>query len=406
MEKMEINERFKYLRMMKARYEMADKRTKAQLLDEMEVMTGLHRKHLIARMNSPGPWRQRRQRERSREYGPDVEEAIIVIGETLDWICAERLKPALPKMARHLAAWEEMEINDRLLEQLEVISISTVRRIVRRVRPEGPRLPQARRGRPPDTVAQSCVPVRVIPWREPEPGHFEVDLVHHSRSGMEGPFVCTFQFIDVLTGWSERRAILGYEFEAMWEAIQYIRHHCPLPIREVHTDNGSEFMNMPLISHFGEELVQAQLSRGIPGMKNHNRFVEQKNGSLVRAYLGHLYLYTPQHRQLLNELYEDMWLYYNFFQPVLRQIERKVVRRPDGICRIVRKQDQAQTPVERLLRAKPPLSRRVQERLQYLYDQTNPRMLHQRIHQRLDTIYQRAEQDERRRAETLGKIIN
>ena len=39
---------------------------------------------------------------------------------------------------------------------------------------------------------------------------------------------------------------------------------------------------------------------------NHNRFMEHKNGSLVRAYLTDPYLYTRQHLKMLNELYADM----------------------------------------------------------------------------------------------------
>ena len=35
-EKMTIEERYKYLRMMRRRYRSADRRTKAELLDEME----------------------------------------------------------------------------------------------------------------------------------------------------------------------------------------------------------------------------------------------------------------------------------------------------------------------------------------------------------------------------------
>lgn len=397
-ERMNIDERFKYLRMMKERYEPAERKTRSQLLDDMEAMTGLHRKYLITRMSSPGPYRQRRHRERSRQYGPEVEQAIVVLADALDWICAERLKPALPKMASHLAKFGELEIDTRLVAQLEQISISTVHRILKRVAPATERLPRARRGRRPDTVAQAMVPIGVIPWQEPEPGHFEADLVHHSRSGMGGPFVCTLQCIDVLTGWSERFAILGYEFESMWPAFRDFAAHCPLPIREIHTDNGSEFMNLALLSYFGREMVHLRITRGLPGYKNHNRFVEQKNGSLVRAYLQHLYLHTPQHVLMLNELYADMWLYYNFFQPVLRQVSRRAVIQPNGTCRIVREQDEAKTPLERLLVARPPIPRATAAHLQTLHDQTNTYQLKRRIHQRLAQIRQVAQRDERRKA--------
>ena len=144
-EKMNMNERFKYLRMMKERYEQADRQMRELLLDEMEMMTSLHRKYLIKRMNGSAPYRRRRRRERSRTYGADVDQVLSIIGDTLDWICAERLEPALVKTARHLAKFGEMEITSELLEQLQSISISTLRRRLQCLRPEGDRLPRMRR---------------------------------------------------------------------------------------------------------------------------------------------------------------------------------------------------------------------------------------------------------------------
>ena len=38
--------------------------------------------------------------------------------------------------------------------------------------------------------------------------------------------------------------------------------------------------------------------------------MEQKNYTLIRAYLGHMRLDTHQQCQVLNELYDQMWLYY------------------------------------------------------------------------------------------------
>ena len=51
--KMTIGERYKYLHQMKKRYDAADKQGRSQLLDEMEAVTGLHRKSLIQRMKGP-----------------------------------------------------------------------------------------------------------------------------------------------------------------------------------------------------------------------------------------------------------------------------------------------------------------------------------------------------------------
>ena len=49
-EEMTIDERRKYLRKMKQRYIKAKRQERSQLLDEMEAVTGLHRKSLTRLM--------------------------------------------------------------------------------------------------------------------------------------------------------------------------------------------------------------------------------------------------------------------------------------------------------------------------------------------------------------------
>jgi hypothetical protein len=401
-ERMNIDERFKLVRLVREQYHQADRQGKAELLDHLEIITGLHRKHLIACLHQPNLQRQQRQRERSRVYGPEVEQVVQVVAEALDWIGAERLQPGLLTTAQHLAHFGHLTLTDALCSQLEEVSVSTVRRIVQRIGRPSDALPQVRRGRRPDSSVQALVPVGVIPWDEPEAGHFEADLVLHNGAGEEGPFVCSLQLLDVLTGWSERFAILGYEFGEMWRAIQAFRARCPIAVQEVHTDNGSEFINLPFISHFGEDAVHGQLTRGRPGHKNDNRFVEQKNSSLIRAYLGHLYLHTASHCALLDQLYQDMGCYYNLFQPVVRQTARHAEQSANGVVRIVRTQDRAATPLERLLRAKPPLARETAERLQMLYRDTDPLALKRRIHRQLGELAQLVHQEERREAISFG----
>jgi hypothetical protein len=393
-EEMNVDERYKYLRLMQDRYRKADRVGKARLLDEAQAVTGLQRKHLVACLNSPDLRRRRRNRERSRVYGGEVEHAVHLVADTLDWIGADRLQPGLAGTAEHLARFGHLSLSTELSLQLEVISISTVRRIMQRIGRPADALPQVRRGRRPDSFVESMVPIGVIPWDEPEPGHFETDLVLHNAPGQEGPFVCSMHLLDVLTGWSERFAILGHDFDEMWRAIQAFREHCPILAREIHTDNGPEFMNLAFVSHFGAEAVHAQLTRGRKGEKNDNRFVEQKNSSLIRAYLGHMHLYTANHRALLAQLYEDMWCYYNLFQPVVRQTSRHVESGANGLCRLVRTQDRAATPLERLLRAKPPLARVTAERLQALHHDTDPLALKRRIHHQLTELARTAHQDE------------
>lgn len=383
--KMSVGAQIEYLRSMQKRYQEAARPGKSYLLDEMETMTHLGRKHLIALMNSHQIGRRKRSRERGRIYDAHVASAISTVAEALDWICAERLQPVLHSMAQRLVACGEMAVSPEVLGKLQVISVASVGRILKTSRPVQ-RRPRSYPGRRSDTSAQQAVPISIIPWQQSEPGHFEVDLVHHGTPDRQGNLVCTIQFVDVLTGWSERFAIRGYTFGAIWHAIQVFREQCPIPVRELHSDNGSEFINHALIAVFGEKLVGVAQTRGRPGVHNDNRFVEQKNSSLVRAYLGNMPLRSPAELRALNALYQDMRLYYNLFQPVLRQTERKAFTGADGIVRIRRKQDCARTPFQRLCEATPPISRETREYLQMLYEQTNPMALKRSIHAQIDEL--------------------
>ncbi|MCJ7551894.1 MAG: hypothetical protein MUQ30_19670 [Anaerolineae bacterium] len=381
-ETMSMSARYEYLRAMRDVYLRADRKEKKSILTHIKSATQYNRKYIITCLNDPDLQRHTRSRERGRKYGVDVAQAIGSLADALDWVCAERLQPALAKTARHMTAHDELNVSAAVLDKLEHISIATVARILKEIRPVE-RLPRAYSGRPPDTSAQRAVPVSIIAWDVPEPGHFEMDLVHHGVPDQHGRLICTIQFIDVLTGWSERFAIMGTGFDAIYDAIQAFRRRCPIPIREVHSDNGSEFINNALIAALGDEHLSLTQTRGRPGCHNDNRFVEQKNNSLVRAYLGSTPFHTPDELHRLQRLYDDMWVYYNLFQPVLRQTERTAATGADGIVRIRRSQDSARTPFDRLLEAKPPISRETQAYLKTQMDSTPLLALKRRIHQRI-----------------------
>ena len=248
-DRMTIDERRKYLHRVQKRYREADRKTKGGLLDEMEQVTELDRKYLITLLGS-NLKRKARRRQRGRTYGPEVDDALRVIDESFDYICAERLTPNLVWMAEHLAQHGELETSRELLEKLGQISISTVKRILRRIRQDQPRLPRKRPRRANKLVRD--IPMRRIPWDTSTPGHFEVDLVHHSGPTTYGEYMCTLQIIDIATGWSERVAVLGRSYRVMQHAFRLILRRLPFPVREIHPDNGNEFLNYHMLRFWGE----------------------------------------------------------------------------------------------------------------------------------------------------------
>jgi len=345
-------------------------------------VTGLHRKSLTRLLHAASLERKPRVKQRARSYGLATEQVIVRVWESRDYICAERLTPGLLSMAQHLARFEPLGLTSQVQEQLAMISRATVARILRKYRSRMRRLPQ--KGAERANSATKGVPMGRIPWDTQEPGHFEVDLVYHSGETTGGLHGHTIQLIDVATGWSERAAVLGRSQQAMKGGFEHILGRLPFPVKELHPDNGSEFFNHHLVRYWKDKVTGVQLSRSRPWHKNDNRMVEQKNDTLVRQYLGDLRLDTSEQMAALNALYEDMWLYYNLFQPVLHLAEKQMVG-----DKVVRRWDAAKTPYERLL-ASGILSAEQQTRLQQLYEQTHPLQLRNALYRQLETLWQSA----------------
>ena len=382
-DRMTIDERRKYLRRMKKRYVCADRAERSRLLDEMEAFTGMHRKGLIRLMHSSLE-RKRRRKQRGRTYGLAVDDALRIIAESLDHICADRLVPNLVWMATHLSTHGELEVSPPLLEQLGRISISTVKRRLKHQRRDRPRLP--RKGPRRANKVQRDIPMKRIPWDVGEPGHFEVDLVHHCGDSASGEYASTLQMIDITTGWSERVAVLGRGYLVMKDAFRRILARLPFPVHEIHPDNGSEFLNHHMVRFWGELVQGVILSRSRPYQKNDNRHVEQKNATLVRAYLGHERLDSVAQVLAMNQLYDQMWLYYNLFQPVMRLTGKTITFPQDKPTRVKRIHDQARTPFDRLCDTDA-ISQQCRQQLESVRDQTNPRRLRQEIYDLIDHIF-------------------
>ena len=396
-EKMNVNERRKYLKLVEPRYAKAGRAERSALLTEMAAVTGLHRKSLLRLMHGPTMERApKRLRLRRRVYGAAVADAVRLVWESLDYVCAERLTPALLPTAQQLARWEELALTAETEEHLATISRATVQRLLQRFQQDTPKLPR-RKPQPPNLLLRQ-VPMERLSWATQAPGSFETDLVHHCGPVTIGEYVHTLQLVDIATGWSERVAVLGRSQAAMVEGFRRVQVRLPFPITRLHPDNGSEFFNNHLFRYFGEAMTGLRLSRSRPYRKNDNRFVEQKNATLVRAYLGYERLDTWGQCAALNALYDQLWVYYNLFQPVLHLVGKDSVN-----GKLQRRWDRAQTPYQRLL-ASGVLLPEQEARLTRLYAETNPRQLRETIYQALARLWQKPEMQQAPRREKAPSL--
>jgi hypothetical protein len=180
-EAMTVNERRKYLQKRKQTYQQATRAERSRLLTEMEQVTGLHRKSLLRLLHAGSLARKKRTTPRKRTYGVAVEQVILVVWESLDFVCAERLTPVVVETAQHLAGFGSVRLTTEVERQLGQISEATVTRLLRRHRSRKQHLP--RKGPERANQLRKEVPMKRIAWDTNEPGHFETDLVGASWRG-------------------------------------------------------------------------------------------------------------------------------------------------------------------------------------------------------------------------------
>ena len=120
----------------------------------------------------------------------------------------------------------------------------------------------------------------------------------------------------------------------------------PFPVREIHSDNGPEFINSVIFAHEKGCWPKARLSRSWPGRKNHNAHIEQKNGSVLRTFVGDVRLADPRLERAFGLLLEAISLHYNYFRPCVMLLSK--TKRHDGKgWRCV--YDEPKTPARRAL---------------------------------------------------------
>ena len=135
-------------------------------------------------------------------------------------------------------------------------------------------------------------------------------------------------------------------------------------MRGVHPDTGSEFINWNLKSWCDSEEIEITRSR--PYHKNDNAYVEQKNGHVIRRFLGYTRYDAVDTVEIINQIYLKLELCLNHFVPSHKCIEKMRIG-----ARYRRKYDKAQTPYTRVLTHEK-ISSEIKKNLREKYDKLNP----------------------------------
>lgn len=312
-----------------------------------------------------------------KTYGANLIAPLVICWEAADYACGERLKPFLKNEVTRLRSFNELTVTDEQTAALLRMSESTIDRLLKHER-------SVRRLREKYVKSKNPLLYQIIPTKlsdefdRVKPGDMQLDAVEHCGVSSKGQYVSTVTAICAASYWWEGRAIMGKGQAATLGAIKINRANSPFIWVGASPDNGTSFINYFFYAY--ALATNLDPSRSRPYHKNDNCFVEQTNRDNVRDFVGSVRYDSQEELRILNELYDLLRLYKNFFQPVIR-LQTKI--RDKG--KIHRKYQKAKTPYHWLL-ADPHTSEETKQALVLKYESLNPALLKRQINNKLQEL--------------------
>jgi hypothetical protein len=357
-----------------------DRKKRGEMAREISHIAKIHPKSVPrsfrrAQMHDSG---QPERRGRNVVYGPDVTAALKEIVEAASWSCGENLHAVIPEYVRILKRDKAWHHPEDTTQALLMMSVATVKRRAAKfshlrtmVRGKSTTKPGA---------IKSLVPIRIGPWNEAPTGTVQIDTVAHCNDSIAGDFAYTVNATDVATLWGARQAQWNKGQEQTVRSMAHINDIFPFPVREWHPDTGSEFVNWHC-KRWAESRGQI-LTRSRPNRKNDNCFVEERNGHIVRKWLGYTRFEAEEIVPAINRFYDALTPYLNHFIASRRIVSKE---RIGAKWRIVREK-RALTPYERVL-LRDDVSAETKKALRIEHERLNPLVLKREIDRRLDKVF-------------------
>ncbi len=369
-----------YVTAMRQRYLAAQrKRERSALLEEFCTVTNYHRKSAIRLLRSAYTSKPHKPVGRPRIYqGQGLLAGLEMAWEASGRICSKRLAPFMGELVESLQRHGELHLEPDVRALLVRISPATMDRLLKPARQRVLHRPMIHT--PAANSVQRQVPIRTFGELRGLPvGYLECDLVCHCGTSTEGFYLTSLVGVDVCTGWTECVAVWGKGQSRVGGGLDRIRRSLPFPLREVHTDNGGEFINQYVDDYCARHQIAS--TRGRPYKKNDQPRVEQKNGSLVRAEIGYERYASHVAQEQLQRVYDLLCVHVNFFQPIC-----KLTGRTRQGSKVIKSYDTARTPYQRLL-ASGTVDQTTSTRLAEQYLRLNPLQLRRRIDSEIRTLW-------------------
>lgn len=376
-------------------YVKATSKEKSIIVSGIVTVSGMHRKAVIRALNRErvrSGWRAPPRLGRPKLYTTETDAALAWIWEQYDYPSAERLHDEITEAIRIFERDCIWRYPEQTTKQLKAMSLGAMKlRTTAMAKKRGLLRGQSttRSG-----ALLKSVPVFFGSWKCKGTGYGQIDTVVHSGPKLMGTMAYTVNYVDVATYWQEPVAQLDKTDDATLASIQTIAKRLPWKLRGLHPDSGSEFINKAGITWCKRRKIE--LTRSRPSKKNDNCFIEQRNLVVVRKYIGYERYDCQEAVTAMNELYEHLRLYLNFFQPTFKlKAKEKRLKTIDGkqATKPYRRiYDKPQTPYRRVLERKD-IDQAVKDKLTVQYESLNPKVLRDKI-QALTTKLERIQRDQ------------
>ena len=381
------------------RYRRSRKKLKSKMLDELAAVLHYNRRYLATMLRASGRsvfthHRTRvvadprvslaSRRGRKKTYAVELLPYLKATWELADGISSVHLAAFIRDNPDVVFRNPKLhDIPARLKRQLTTISPATIDRLLGPIR-DRDALRQRYVRNPHAAWLRKIVPVQPC-YDKPADrfGYLEADTVLHCGNSTRGQFACTLTVTEAETGWTELRALPNRAQLWTTRALKHILPRLPFKPTELHSDNGGEFINAPLVRATGRIKLKQTRSRAYH--KNDAPYVESKNGSLVRAYVGHRRHDSREEFLILRRLVPLIALRHNLFMPTMKSGPATTQDHRAG-----RRRRTTTTPCHRLLKSNR-LSPARQRQLRALRHNTDYYRLTERIAnllRRLDRTYQ------------------
>jgi hypothetical protein len=304
----------------KARKQLGKRKTLTSIIDTIISVTGLSRKAVIRTFHRL----QRRDLEHSEGrgrhvyYTPDTTAALKDVWEVGSEVCGELLHPMVAEYVSILSRDKMWKHGDMATGKLLAMSMGTMKNRIESF------IKIRRKGRGISSTSPSqlkhIIPIFHGDWNLKPPGTGQIDTVVHCGHSLKGDMAFTLNYTDISTLWCLLKAQWNKGQLATQSSLATIKDILPWIMIEVHPDTGSEFINWLMKEWCDTNNIIMTRSR--PNHSNDNMHVEERNGHIVRKWIGYQRLDCVEAVDALNDVYAVLCPYLNHFVASRRVIEK------------------------------------------------------------------------------------